>query len=155
MTEAAYVQRHIHLGLDPLDGSAPSDWSVLHEPPLKITSLYKYAPSFEGQASFKRAFNGTPFDMSLRTSTRVPVIYTNRQIKCRGTIQEFENIGANYLHRRVWYVDVLHPNDGLDHVNYPKLMYLTDVNFEDNKTPMLDWVTFNMTFLDMNTVAPT
>ncbi len=143
------VQDHIHLSaLD--DGILGFDGD--HAPPYKL-KVYKRMPKFEGVQQFQRAWNGTPFDMVLGDATNKPLIFTGFTYQIRLDLDN-EDIIQQLLYRRVYMIDNRHPNNGVSHAGYVRTMYMSEMPYEENLDPMLAFNILNISFNDMDTVAP-
>lgn len=149
----AIAQDHIHLGAVPNDGSMPIGFDGDGAPPYKIYHIQKRLPRYEGYYEFVRSWNGTPVDHVLRTDDLAdPITFTGFVYEVRVDLPTLDLLTALLL-RKVYLIDNRHPNNGINHSAYVRIMLFEKMEFEENLEPMLQFNIVNITFTDEDTVS--
>lgn len=152
------IIRHIHLGAVPYDGSAPTGFLSHGEPPYQVGApglgaVIGRTPVFSGMSDFVRAWDGTPFDHTIRINTNVsPITFVGLQYRLRVDQATLDILQA-LLRRRVYLVDTRHCLDNVDHTPYVKQYFFNDLSYDENLDPLLNHNLVTATFEDMYTVA--
>lgn len=146
------LQNHIHLGAVPYSGS-PSGFGGHGEPPYKFGHIEKRLPTIDVVSNFQRSIDGTPFEETLRTTSKDdPVVFENVQYGLRVTYENFRVLVA-LSQRRVYLVDSWHCADTSDHTPYVKIMYFQNIVYNEFIDPLLNNNEVTINLIDMNTIA--
>lgn len=146
------IQNHIHLGLVPRDGSGPTGFGAHGEPPYKFQHVEKHYPVLNAQADFIRAWDGTPHDHVLSDTSGIPIVFEDIRMNLRITSVDVETL-RRMLKARVYFVDIFHCADTIDHTPYVKIMWLSDAQPGDPVDQMKNFINCDIYLTDMNTVA--
>jgi len=149
---SATMQKHIHLGVVPFSGS-PTGFGAHGEPPYTYDHVNRRTPVYEAIGDLSRAWDGTPSDHVLRTSTGSnSLVLFHVQFTLRVTAAELEEL-SQMVKRRVYLCDTLHCADNLDHTPFVKIMWFEDLKYEGQVDPMANENDITIAFRDMNTVT--
>lgn len=142
---------HIHLGLVPFDGSAPTGFGVHGEPPYTFRARNR-KPHFEAYVTFDRAVNGAPIIQTLRNedNTRTQV-FEDVQYDIRTTIDGL-NILKQLYGNICYLVDNRHCSDTEDHSPFVRTMFFAELDYNEFLDQNLEHNIISITFKDADTI---
>jgi hypothetical protein len=138
------TQNHIHL--DTTLGGAPEN------APPKTYKTNIRTPFIEGDIDVKRTWTGKLFFNTRKTTSGTPILLKNVDYQLLVTEAQWNEL-INMLHREVYLVDHIHPNNGEDHTGSVRSMVFATLKYLRRFDPDLNKHVVAVSFIDNDTVT--
>lgn len=138
------TQNHCHIDLTL--GGAPEN------APPNTYKVQEYRPFYTADVDIARSMTGRLF-FNTYTESGDPIVFNDVDLTLFVTQAEFEELQA-MVHKSVYYVGNIHPNDGADHTAYVRSMIMGGLKYVRRFDPMLDKHVIAVSLIDNDTVSP-